>query len=164
MESNMLRLTDKYDDPMDELRVAATAVGNATRRVIERAVDNGPLGEVARLLFKPRIRRVEDPHTVVVTVEIPGAQRESLEVTLSSKNVLCVKGKGIVKAKRRTRTDTPPEVLSFERTLPLLGRELERDRATAYLESGLLTVTIPKKEAVKTSDSGSSEKAGIRAA
>src|SRR5690349_14423474 len=98
MESNMLRLTDKYDDPIEELRVAATAVGHATRRVIERAVDNGPLGIVARVFLKPRIRRVEDPHTVVVTIEIPGAERESLEVTLSSKNVLCVKGKGIVKA------------------------------------------------------------------
>jgi HSP20 family molecular chaperone IbpA len=165
METNMLRLTDKYDDPVAELRLAANAVRRATLRVFERAVDNGPLGDVARVLFKPRIRRLEDPNTVVVTMEIPGAERESLEVTLSSKDVLCIKGKGIKKARPRAarNPETGPDIRSFERTVPLTGRDLQREKATAYLESGLLTVTIPKKEIPKSSPA-SADKPGVRAA
>jgi HSP20 family molecular chaperone IbpA len=167
METNLLRLTDKYDDPVAELKLAANAVRHATRRVLERAVDNGPLGDVARALFKPRIRIAEDTNTVVVTMEAPGADRSSLEVTMSSKDMLCIKGRKIKKAKNRSArdSDSAPQVHSFERTLPLGGREVERDKATAYYENGLLTVTLPKL--AKTSAptiSGQQEKPGIRAA
>jgi HSP20 family molecular chaperone IbpA len=166
METNMLRLTDKYDDPVAELRLAANAVRRATLRVFERAVDNGPFGDVARVLIKPRIRRLEDPNTVVVTMEIPGAERESLEVTLSSKDVLCIKGKGVKKARPRAarNSETGPDIRSFERTVPLTGRDLQREKATAYLESGLLTITIPKKEGPKAAAPASTDKPGVRAA
>jgi HSP20 family molecular chaperone IbpA len=161
METNMLRLTDKYDDPIAELRLAANAVGHATRRVVERAVDNGPLGDFARILFKPRIRVAEDPETLVVTMEIPGAEKGSLEVTLSSKDILCIKGRGIKRPRAKRDRDAPPQVRSFERTIPLVGRSLLRDKATAVLESGLMTVTIPKLAKALPAES---EKRDIRAA
>jgi HSP20 family molecular chaperone IbpA len=99
-------------------------------------------------------------------MESPGAERESLEVTLSSKDVLCIKGKGIKKARPRAArgSEGGPDIRSFERTVPLTGRELQREKATAYLESGLLTVTIPKKETPKASAPVSAEKPGVRAA
>lgn len=162
METNILRLTDKYDDPIAELRLAASAVGHATKRVIERAVDNGPLGEVARILFKPRIRVAEDPEMLVVTVEIPGADKSSLEVTLSSKDVLCIKGKGIKKSKTKRETDAP-QVRSFERTVPLAGREFQREKATAVIESGVMTVTIPKVAKAKSAPAAP-DKRDVRAA
>lgn len=163
METNLLRLTDKYDDPVEELRIAATAVGQATRRVLERAIDNGPLGEVARALLKPRIRTAEDANTLIVTAEVAGAEPDSLEVTLSTKNVLCIKGRGLKKAKRATSDkDAPPRIRSFERTLPLPGESLERDKAIAHFENGLLTVTIPKL--AKTLPAASAEKRDVRAA
>jgi HSP20 family molecular chaperone IbpA len=163
METNLLRLTDKYDDPIAELRLAANAVGHATRRVIERAVDNGPLGDFARILFKPRIRVAEDSDTLVVTMEIPGAEKGSIEVTLSSKDILCIKGRGIKRTRARVKreNDGPPQVRSFERTVPLSGRALLRDKATAVLESGLMTVTIPKLAKALPAES---EKRDIRAA
>lgn len=164
METNLLRLTDKYDDPVDELRLAATAVRQATRRVLERAIDNGPLGEVARAIFKPRVRKAEDASTLVVTVEVPGADRNSLEVTLSTKNILCIKGRGTKKPKKGAArdADSPPQVRSFERTLPLSGQSLEREKATAHFENGVLTVTIPKL--AKTLPAGTAEPSGARAA
>jgi len=163
MATNLLRLTDKYDDPIEELRLAATAVGQATRRVVERALDNGPLGEVARALLKPRIRTAEDENTLIVTAEVPGAETNSLEVTLSTKNVLCIKGRDVKRAKRITSDkDAPPQIRSFERTLPLPTESLERDKATAHFENGLLTVTIPKL--AKALPTASDEKKGVRAA
>lgn len=165
MDTNLLRLTDKYDDPVAELRLAANAVGHATRRVLERAVDNGPLVDVARALFKPRIRVAEDANTVVVTMEAPGADRTSLEVTMSSKDILCIKGRGIKKPRVRSSRaeETPPHTRSFERTLPLGGRSVEREKATAYFENGLLTVTIPKL-AKAPAQQPESAKQGARAA
>ena len=89
-----------------------------------------------------------------------------MEVTLSSRDVLCIKGKGIKKARPRAArsTESGPDIRSFERTVPLSGRDLQREKATAYLESGLLTITIPKKEIPKTSASADADKQGIRAA
>ncbi len=164
METNLLRLTDKYDDPVEELRLAATAVRLATRRVLERAIDNGPLGEVARAIFKPRVRTAEDASTLVVTVEVPGADRNSLEVTLSKRDILCIKGRGLKKPRKSVSkdVDSPPQARSFERTLPLSGQSLEREKATAHFDNGILTVTIPKL--AKTLPAGSTEKSGARAA
>jgi len=164
MDTNLLRLTDKYDDPVAELRLAANAISHATRRVLERAIDNGPLGDVARILLKPRIRVAEDANTLVITMEAAGAERNSLEVTMSSKDVLCIKGRRVKKVKGRTirDMDAPPHIRSFERTLPLRGRDVEREKATAYFENGLLTVTIPKL--AKVTPAPEAGKSGARAA
>lgn len=97
---------------------------------------------------KPRFRVLNSAESYTVQVEMPGVKKENLSVNLDQ-NVLSVRG---------TRSTTPPadwkplyrELRDVNYQLKLkLNVPVEDSKLSAKLEDGVLTLTLPVKEAAK---------------
>lgn len=157
--SNLLRLTDDYEDPMNDLKLAMKQVSRSARRVLEHAIENGLLRDVARLLWKPAVTVVETDSMVKVSLEGLGdIERELIAVTLDSHGVLHLRARAKSLAPH-ARGGDPVEIRSIERHLTL-PPDLVRERATATFEGGRLVVVLPKR----TGEAESELRSGTRAA
>lgn len=91
----------------------------------------------------------EDEDAFVITAPVPGVKPDEVEITITG-NTVSVKGE--TKAEQRSEKGNVlrQEVRygSFQRsmTLPL---DVQGDKAEAAFENGVLTLTLPKAEAVK---------------
>jgi HSP20 family protein len=91
----------------------------------------------------PRLEISESEKEIIVAAELPGMDQNEVELVITD-NLLTMKGE------KRTSTGNGEGVHlserfygTFERTIPL-NAEIERDKVTASLKSGVLTVTLPK--------------------
>jgi HSP20 family protein len=103
--------------------------------------------EAARPYVSPEVNIFETSDGYVLEAEMPGVDKEGLEVTLEG-NEMSIVG-------RRKDEVTPGEPLFRERTLADYRRVFELDPAidtakiAAKMDQGLLTLTLPKSERVK---------------
>ena len=112
-----------------------------------RAQNSAP--SAPRSYVRPRADITETAHGFVVQVEMPGVNRQGLEVTFEN-GELTLTG-------HRTQTAVPngSETLYRESRPSDFRRSFELDHSidasgiTAALDQGLLTLTLPKSEAVK---------------
>ena len=97
---------------------------------------------------KPRFRVLNSAESYTVQVELPGVKKENVSVNLD-KDLLSVRG---------TRSTTPPadwkplyrELSDVNYQLRLkLNVPVEDSKLSAKLEDGILTLTLPLKEAAK---------------
>ena len=153
--SNLLRLTDDFDDPKSDLRSALSQATRAARRVLEEAVDRSPMRDVGRLLLKPPVKVVDTDNMVKVTVELSEAQRELVAVTLDAHCVLHLRARpkspATSKANGKGAPNSPGSSRPIERNV-VLPSAIVRELATATLDGGRLTITIPKKKTVLTDE------------
>jgi len=91
----------------------------------------------------------EKDDAFVVTAPVPGIKPEEVEITVTG-NTLTIKGETKAEQREEKGNYLRQEVRygSFERsmTLPL---DVQGDKAEAAFENGVLTLTLPKAEAVK---------------
>jgi HSP20 family protein len=94
--------------------------------------------------FSPRVDIVERDEEIEVSAELPGLDREDIEVSLSDE-VLTVRGE-----KRVEREEEKGSVYRMERSYGSFRRqvalpcEIEADRVKATFKNGVLTITLPK--------------------
>ncbi len=144
--SNLLRLTDDFEDPMSDLKLAMKQASRSARRVLEQAVERGLLRDVVRLLWKPAVTVVETDGMVKVSLEGLGdLDRELVAVTLDAHGVLHMRARAKIIAPRANGSDRT-ELRSIERHI-MLPPDLVRERATATFEGGRLVVVLPKRTA-----------------
>jgi len=101
-----------------------------------------------RRAITPRYRVRESEDTFTITAEVPGVERSSLETT--------VDGETLTITGRRTWT-VPAEWTPVYREIPQtdyqlvfeLDHRVNRVAIRAELSQGVLTLTVPKAEAVK---------------
>src|SRR5262245_7794906 len=88
----------------------------------------------------------ENEREVVVTVEVPGLERDDLQLTLTPEG-LVVRGERREEKEDRRRGPLVSELHygSFGRSVPLPSG-LDLDAAKANVQRGVLTVRFPKKE------------------
>ena len=106
------------------------------------------LAQVPRRTVTPRYDVKEDENGFVITAQVPGVERSSLETT--------VDGESLTITGRRTWT-VPTDWTPVHREIPQadyrlvleLDHRVNRDGIRAELSQGVLTLTIPKAEAVK---------------
>jgi len=99
--------------------------------------------------FVPHMDMAEGKNEVVVTIELPGVNKEDVKISLE-KDLLSISGerKGSAKAGDvKTITSERPSG-KFSRTVRL-PYEIEASAVGAELADGLLTVTLPKAESAK---------------
>ena len=99
--------------------------------------------------FVPHMDMAEGKNEVVVTIELPGVNKEDVKISLE-KDLLSISGerKGSAKAgDAKTITSERPSG-KFSRTVRL-PYEIEASAVGAELADGLLTVTLPKAESAK---------------
>jgi HSP20 family molecular chaperone IbpA len=102
----------------------------------------------ARRTITPRYQVRETPEAFVVTAHVPGVERPALETTVHGETLT-------VNARRQTAVpaDWVPlhrESVEADYQLVLeLDHRVNREGVTAALSHGVLTLTVPKAEAVK---------------
>jgi HSP20 family protein len=95
----------------------------------------------------PQVNIFENKDGYVLEAEMPGVNREGLEITLEG-NEIAIVG-------RRGSDNTPGQALFRERNTSDFRRVFELDPAidaskvSARMEQGVLTLTLPKSEKVK---------------
>lgn len=96
----------------------------------------------------PPVDICETDSEVVVTVELPGLNKDDVQIELSD-DVLTIKGK----RQREQREGETYHLIErgygeFERRFSL-GVPIDRDRVEANFKDGVLTITLPKAEEVR---------------
>ncbi len=104
-----------------------------------------PYGPVSRGMAYPPLNISEDEESIVVQAEIPGVDMSEIELSLTNKS-LVIKGERKVEQGKYYRQERPTG--AFQRIVTL-GVPVDRDGIKATLNNGVLTVTLPKAEAVK---------------
>jgi len=152
--ANLLRLTEDFDDPANELRLGLKQATRAARRLVERAVDRSPVRMLARFLWAVHVEVVETNSQVKVTLDnLPEVDGESISITLDAHDLLHFK----LYAKRASAPRMPAKVVrdgfeELERHLAM-PHGLDRKLATAKFEGGRITVTLPKRTVEPKEDS-----------
>ncbi|CCH49715.1 Hsp20/alpha crystallin family protein [Pseudodesulfovibrio piezophilus] len=102
------------------------------------------MAEERRLAYPP-LNLSNDEEAVYVRAEVPGVRLEDMELTLTDKT-LVLKGERHAPQGRYYRQERPVGV--FNRVINI-GVPVERDKVTATMTDGVLTVTLPKADEVK---------------
>lgn len=105
-----------------------------------------PASDFRRSVGWPTVDLAETEKEIRVTAELPGLTEKDVEIALTD-DALTLRGE------RRAEQDGEADgvVFSerffgrFQRTIPL-PTEIDRDRASARMTDGVLTVTLPKSE------------------
>ena len=111
--------------------------------------DNNTVTEApARRTVTPRYTVRETPAAFVVTAQLPGVERSAVETTVHGENLT-------VFARRAAAVPADWSPLHREssdadyRLVLELDHRVDRERVTAELSQGVLTLTVPKAETVK---------------
>ncbi len=92
-------------------------------------------------VYRPAIDLFEDEASYIVHAEVPGFDRKEITVELE-------KDRLILKGLRKLNDDDESSEVSFHRSVTLPDA-IKSDKVNAKYENGVLTVTIPKAEALK---------------
>ncbi len=92
----------------------------------------------------PKVDVIERDAEVVVRAEVPGFEREDLEVSVSDRSVT-VKGEHRQESKEEEGEFYRSEITtgSFSRSVPLPS-DIDADKAEASFKNGILELTLPK--------------------
>lgn len=112
-------------------------------RVLEEFFKS-PMGESRRMAYPP-LNLSNDDENIYVRAEVPGVSLEDMELTLTDKT-LVLKGERGAPQGKYYRQERPSGV--FHRVINI-GVPVERDKVSATITDGILTVTLPKAEEVK---------------
>jgi HSP20 family protein len=129
----------------------------AFRRDMERMFDAFGLSALSRFglapfeerwgAFHPQVDVVESDKEIKVSAELPGLDEKDVEVSLYS-NMLSIRGEKKEEREERSGSTYRMERSygSFQRAIPLPA-EVETDKVEAVFQKGVLTITLPKREA-----------------
>lgn len=116
---------------------SGTPAGGSAQAVLE------PESAELRELITPRADILETDEAVLVVADMPGVDRENVEITLE-KDLLTIRG--------RSSWEAPPEFRlayeefalgDYERSFRITDA-IDRDRIKASMKDGVLRITLPK--------------------
>jgi HSP20 family protein len=99
--------------------------------------------------FAPTVDMVENPDDVQITCDLPGVDKNDIDISISD-SVLTIKGekKGQDEKKDSRVYRKENWYGSFQRTITLPGT-VDQNKVDAEMKNGVLTITLPKKEEAK---------------
>jgi len=103
-----------------------------------------PMGSDRHMAYPP-LNLSSDEEAIYVRAEVPGVNLEDVELTLTDKT-LVLKGERQAPEGKFFRQERLAGL--FHRVVNI-GVPVDRDRVTATMADGILTVTLPKAEEVK---------------
>ena len=117
-------------------------------RALDEAFTGSMNGAEAARVWVPAIDLIEKKDSYIVRAELPGVDREHIEITFE-KNILTISGQkaALIEAK-----DEELRVFAAERVSGSFSRSLrmpdyiDGEKIAADYKDGLLTITIPKAE------------------
>jgi len=130
-----------------------TPVNGSFDRLFDSVVEDyfaAPKNKTASAGIAPRINVTESEQAYVVEAEIPGVTKENVKISVDGKHVTLE-----AEVKRDVERKEGETVVFAERTVQKFSRsftlaaEVDDERTVAKLENGILTLTLPKKEALR---------------
>ncbi len=118
-------------------------------RMFDEAFEDFGIRRSTRNGFIPTVNVYETEEAVNIEMEIPGIEKDELDIDLSD-GVLTVKGE-----KKDEREDKSRNYHLYERTFGSFSRSfripdnVDQDQAKAKYEEGILKIELPKKEEAK---------------
>lgn len=103
----------------------------------------------AKRLYTPDVDIVERKDDIVVTADMPGVDENSVDVTLE-KNVLTIYGKVEADIPRNHKLYVSEYGIGDYQRVFNINEEVDRDKIEASMKDGVLKITLPKAEALKT--------------
>ena len=122
------------------------AVNSLTERNDERNVQTREETRSKEKYIRPAVNIIETEEGLVLTADIPGAAKETLDVNVE---------KGILTISAPTNHSMPGQAVYQEFELANYYRQfsipesLDHEKARADFTNGILTLTVPKAEAAK---------------
>lgn len=98
--------------------------------------------------YQPDIDIVENGDAMVLYVDLPGVAAGGTQIEADENNILTLKARNSFREPEGKILDQGP-IGDYFRAFQL-GSEYDRDRITATLKDGVLTVHIPKREESRT--------------
>jgi len=97
----------------------------------------------------PSLDIIEQENEIVVSAELPGMKKEDVKITFE-KNVLTMSGerKPVELSEKAKVLLKETQSENFDRSVRL-GYEIDASKISAEMSNGILTITLPKTEAVK---------------
>jgi HSP20 family protein len=133
-------------NPLGEMQVEMQRLHDEMNRLFGR-YGNGLRGN-GRNMYPP-LNLWEDEGNYYVEAELPGFKMDDLEIYVTQENQLSIKGqRQRPEVEKATWHRQERGYGSFARLLELPG-SVDNERVTAEFSSGVLTVTLPKREAAK---------------
>lgn len=139
---------------MDAIRFNPFAEVTSLRDQISRLIDEAGQSRTERpqnagsRLWAPPVDVVETENDLIVRLDLPGVDQQSIDVQLTGET-LAIRGE-----RRFERREGQGYILlerpygTFQRTFSV-GVPLQAERVSATYRDGVLTLTLPKQEAVK---------------
>ena len=128
-----------------------TGVDNL-RQQIDRLFDDSILNEFLGeqiTSFVPSAEIEETDHAVYLRVELPGLNKQDIQIDVSAQSVSVRGDRTAAPVKEETKRRSEFRYGSFQRTFGLPVRVKHTEAKAAY-ENGILTLTLPKTDAEKT--------------
>jgi HSP20 family protein len=129
-------------------RTLPTSVyGRAVDQLVESVFQDFPAFGVSTRRF-PSMNAWEDANNLYIEAELPGFRIEDLEITLTGSELTISGTRNVANPEGATfyRRERPSG--SFSRTVRI-GTDVDGSKVNAALVNGVLTITLPKAEAVK---------------
>lgn len=104
---------------------------------------------IARAGVFPLVNLTENKDNFFIRAELPGVEKDDLEISATSNSVLISGERKIPQEEEGARYHRRErEAGKFSRIITL-GAEIQSDKVDAGLKNGVLTITIPKAEIAK---------------
>ena len=94
--------------------------------------------------FIPQVDIYEDKHGITVMADMPGVDKEGVSIDLKE-DQLTINGKVLLKEENKTFIHKEYEVGNYFRQFTL-SDVIDREKITAKMADGVLTLTLPKAE------------------
>ena len=115
----------------------------------EAEVQEGVERTRAGRVFTPATDIIERKDDIVVIADIPGVDENSLDVTLE-KNVLTIYGKADTGTPGNHRLVASEYGIGDYQRVFTVSDEIDREKIQASVKNGVLRLTLPKAETMKT--------------
>src|SRR5512139_3730756 len=102
-----------------------------------------------RRVYAPAVDIIERKDDIIVIADMPGVDENSLDITLE-KNVLTINGRVEARIPERHRLSLAEYGVGDYQRVFTLTSEVDRERIQASVKNGVLTLSLPKAEALKT--------------
>jgi HSP20 family protein len=108
-------------------------------------------GDFSPIIFEPRIDVVDDENALRVTAELPGMERQDLQILVENKALVLSGEKKLESTKDEKGCYRTERAFGrFQRAIPLPDG-IDIDHAEASFDKGVLTIRIPKSAATAKS-------------
>ena len=136
------------DEPWMELRMMQDRINRIMEESFGRMGPRPPAPWAAPVLgFSPDVDLSETDKAFTVICDLPGMEKDKVEVTFKEGNLIIRGSREVVKEEEKSSDWYLHErsTGSFERVIPL-NAEVKENEIKAEFKNGVLTVTLPKAE------------------